>query len=178
MSRRLHKYARLLPLPLLVVLTGCIYNRQSVTEPAGPESGRIGILWWSFFWLLGGIFIIVMIVTMLTLARRRPGVEQASIEQNHKALESTEHLLRTLVGASTVTTIVILFALIFASVRTGKANLELAYKKNPLTIQVTGTQWWWQIQYVSDDPTQNLVTANEMHIPVGRPFTFWACRTM
>jgi cytochrome c oxidase subunit 2 len=38
-----------------------------------------------------------------------------------------------------------------------------------LTIEVTGRQWWWSAYYLNDDPTQNFMTANEIHIPVGEP---------
>ncbi len=74
-----------------------------------------------------------------------------------------------MITGATITTIVILFVLIVASSVTGKGNSELQNKKNPLTIQVTGDQWWWQIHYMNSDPTLNMVTANEIHIPVGRP---------
>jgi cytochrome c oxidase subunit 2 len=73
------------------------------------------------------------------------------------------------VTGATIVSILILFVLIIASVGTGKSIADLSLRKNPLTIQVTGAQWWWQIQYMNSDPSQNLVTANEIHIPVGRP---------
>lgn len=38
-----------------------------------------------------------------------------------------------------------------------------------LTLEVTGHQWWWEARYLSDQPGQTFVTANEIHIPVGRP---------
>ncbi|HEX3887275.1 MAG TPA: cytochrome c oxidase subunit II [Phenylobacterium sp.] len=38
-----------------------------------------------------------------------------------------------------------------------------------LTLQITGHQWWWEVRYLSADPGQTFVTANEIHIPVGRP---------
>jgi cytochrome c oxidase subunit II len=34
---------------------------------------------------------------------------------------------------------------------------------------VTGHQWWWQAEYRYDVPDSNVMTANEIHIPVGRP---------
>lgn len=41
---------------------------------------------------------------------------------------------------------------------------------NPrLTIEITGHQWWWEAHYSTGDPSQDFVTANELHIPVGRP---------
>ncbi len=152
-----------------LLLTSCAGHQQSVVDPAGPQSGRVDTLWWSFFWLLGAIFVIVMVLTVMTLARRHRGFGQEPLETIHKASEETESRLRQVVTGATITTIVILFVLIIASVGIGKANSELQNKKNPLTIQVTGNQWWWQIQYLNRDPTQILTTANEMHIPVGRP---------
>lgn len=154
---------------LALLLTSCIYNRQSAVDPAGPQSGRIDALWWSFFWLLGAIFVIVMVFMLLTLTRRHRGFEQEPLEGRHKASEETESRLRRVVAGATITTIVILLVLIVASSVTGKANSELQNKKNPLTVQVTGTQWWWQIEYVTADPSQRVTTANEIHIPVGRP---------
>jgi len=38
-----------------------------------------------------------------------------------------------------------------------------------LTLEVTGHQWWWEVRYLSDKPGETFVTANEIHIPVGRP---------
>jgi len=34
---------------------------------------------------------------------------------------------------------------------------------------VTGHQWWWEIQYQDATPSNIVTTANEIHIPVGRP---------
>lgn len=35
-------------------------------------------------------------------------------------------------------------------------------------IMIIGHQWWWEVQYLGD-PAQRFTTANEIHIPVGRP---------
>jgi cytochrome c oxidase subunit 2 len=54
-------------------------------------------------------------------------------------------------------------------VGTGKGLSELGEKKNSLTIQVTGNQWWWHLAYQTSDSSISVTTANEIHIPVGRP---------
>jgi len=36
------------------------------------------------------------------------------------------------------------------------------------TIQVIGHQWWWEVRY-EGQPSQTFTTANEIHIPVGKP---------
>jgi cytochrome c oxidase subunit 2 len=41
-----------------------------------------------------------------------------------------------------------------------------------LTIEVSGRQWWWQFDYQHPDPSKRVRTANEVHIPIGRPVQF------
>jgi cytochrome c oxidase subunit 2 len=41
--------------------------------------------------------------------------------------------------------------------------------KPAVTVEVTGHQWWWEARYLDPDPSRTFVTANEIHIPVGRP---------
>lgn len=55
--------------------------------------------------------------------------------------------------------------------------LTLASENSPpstpkLKIRITAQQWWWQVQYLSPDPSQIVTTANEIHIPVGQPVHF------
>ncbi len=38
---------------------------------------------------------------------------------------------------------------------------------NALPVTVLGHQWWWEFRY----PTLGVTTANELHVPVGRPVT-------
>lgn len=38
-----------------------------------------------------------------------------------------------------------------------------------MTIHVTGRQWWWQLDYQFPALDQQFRTANEIHIPVGKP---------
>jgi len=68
-----------------------------------------------------------------------------------------------------VVTTVTLFALMIASFRTGRAIDTLSQAQDPLSIRVTGQQWWWQIEYQDPTPANMVTTANEIHIPVGRP---------
>ncbi len=38
-----------------------------------------------------------------------------------------------------------------------------------LILDVTGHQWWWEVQYNGAQPSDTFLTANEIHIPVGVP---------
>jgi cytochrome c oxidase subunit 2 len=42
-------------------------------------------------------------------------------------------------------------------------------QKSSLRIEVTGKQWWWEVRYDNRTPSNQLVTANEIHVPVGEP---------
>jgi len=58
----------------------------------------------------------------------------------------------------------------FVDYSTGR-HVETAYSKSADTLHVRliGHQWWWEVQYESPHSPQLLKTANEIHIPVGRP---------
>jgi cytochrome c oxidase subunit 2 len=159
----------LLAVLALAFLSGCAGHQQSAVDPAGPQAGRIAGLWWIFLWLSTGVFVIVMTFTLLTLRRRRSGIHEESLEAAHRPSPQTEVRLTRVVSAATILTVLILFGLLVVSITTGKANSELSNRQNAMTIEITGNQWWWQVRYDSSDPQRILVTANEIHIPVGRP---------
>ncbi|HJT86419.1 MAG TPA: cytochrome c oxidase subunit II [Bryobacteraceae bacterium] len=159
--------------PLLVSVcllsAGCAGVHQSAVDAAGPQAGRIAALWWFFLALLGVIFVVVIAFTFWALLRRGRGIDTESIEQLHIAPSATEHRLTWVVGTATAATVLILLLLLVVSVSTGKAVAELGNKQKGLVVEVTGNQWWWYVRYLNDDASRIVVTANEIHIPVGRP---------
>ncbi len=40
---------------------------------------------------------------------------------------------------------------------------------NALEVRVIGKQWWWEFQYPVNGDRDTIVTANEIHVPVGQP---------
>jgi cytochrome c oxidase subunit II len=150
-------------------LSACAGHQQSAMDAAGPQAGRIETLWWFFFATLSLIFVIVIATLLVSLARAHRGIEQEPLERTHEPSEATERRLTRIVGGATAITIVILFVLLIVSIGTGKEISDLGGKQNALIVEVTGNQWWWNVRYVSNNPSQIIVTANEIHIPVGRP---------
>jgi cytochrome c oxidase subunit 2 len=75
------------------------------------------------------------------------------------------------VAVAASVSIVALVALLFQSVVTGRA-LNTLRTPDALRIDVTGNQWWWDVQYENPVAGLRVTTANEIHIPVGRPIAF------
>jgi cytochrome c oxidase subunit II len=144
---------------------------QSAVDSAGASSAGIERLWWFFFWLLLAIFVIVMAVLGGAISRRHRGIEQEALERTHTPSRETENRLGRVVGAATGVSTLILLVLIVISVRATSATMHPTQRTtgSPLTVEVQGNQWWWYIRYANDDASRIAVTANEMHVPVGRP---------
>jgi len=110
------------------------------------------------FWTCTVVFVLVMAALGTAIARGRRG-------QAEGASDST--LVRAVAVATGVSAIV-LVGLLTASVFTGRAIASL---KSPdaLVLEVTGYQWWWKVEYLNPDPSLRVTTANELHLPTGRP---------
>jgi cytochrome c oxidase subunit 2 len=50
-----------------------------------------------------------------------------------------------------------------------QAGLARAPDASAPSIRVVGHRWWWEVLYAVDGRTQTVVTANEVHLPVGVP---------
>jgi cytochrome c oxidase subunit 2 len=67
-----------------------------------------------------------------------------------------------------IVSVLALMALTVASVFTDRALAKLSLA-DAVNIELTANQWWWSARYVNDGPSGIFVTANELHIPVGKP---------
>jgi cytochrome c oxidase subunit II len=142
---------------------------QSMWHASGSNAAQIQGLAILFGLLLGTIFLIVVGFALLSLRRRHRGIQQEPLEGSHHPSARTEAKLRAAVGIATGITILILFGLTIVSVSVGKIVSASVAPVGSLVIEVTGKQWWWKVRYASDDPSRILLTANELHIPTGRP---------
>ena len=50
-----------------------------------------------------------------------------------------------------------------------KQVFEWAEGDCELKIELTGYRWWWKVEYSDPEPAKTVITANEIHIPIGRP---------
>lgn len=130
---------------------------QSILHPAGIEAARISALWWVMFGICTFVWIAVAAATLIAIRRGR-----------HAASTATDRQASIMVAGAGAASVVALMALLTQSVVTGRA-LDSIRMPDALRIQVTGNQWWWDVQYDNPNPSLRVTTANEIHLPVGRP---------
>ncbi|MBW3654465.1 MAG: cytochrome c oxidase subunit II [Gemmatimonadetes bacterium] len=154
---RLRLATSALALPLLA---GC--NRVfSATHPLGPQAERISDLTW--FLVITGSAVYAAVAGFLLYALWRGGKRT----ENASGPEVERRITRWVGGALAATT-VILFATLVHNLYTGRKLADFA-DPSALVIRVVGYQWWWYVEYQDPRYSRRLTTANEIHIPVGRP---------
>ena len=146
-----------LGLMAVLLLIGCSPDHpQSTFDAAGPVAEKQLTLFYIIFWAAVFVFVIVegaLLFAVVRYARRRGRVEMPKQVHGHTAMEISWTIFPAIVLAViAVPTIIYIFDI---AEDPGPAALE---------INVTGHQWWWEFEY----PDQNLITANEMHVPVNR----------
>jgi cytochrome c oxidase subunit 2 len=133
-----------------VLLLGGCGGAQSTLNTGGPSAHRISLLWWGLFGAAVVVWtVVVFLIVWALVLRRGPDVKPRSGGE------------RAVVVAGIVIPSVILVGTFAGAM--GVLNAE----RNPphpsvLSITVIGHDWWWEVRY------PNFVTANEIHIPVGR----------
>lgn len=130
------------------------FGASSALDPAGPHAAEVARLWWILFALTAGVYLaVVALMALAVFGRKRVlRVRRASYA----------------VGAGGAFTLLVLLALLGASVHAGKGMHPPASTAG-LTIRVIGHQWWWEIVYPGAPEDQTVTTANELHIPVHTP---------
>jgi cytochrome c oxidase subunit 2 len=149
----------------MLLLASC-HGQQTALDSAGVQAGRIERLWWFIFAITVGVYVIVIAWLGTALFRSRTrGSELAIPPQVNPPADRRQMFV---VGTAIGITVILLFAILTSSVVTGHAIAKLS-SKNPLTIDVIGHQWWWEIRYEATQADQTVITANEIHVPVGQP---------
>lgn len=120
--------------------------------------------------LIVSIAVIVIISILVAGAIwRRPGFA-ASAPGSQLPLQRAEGGLRWIWIGVGISSVVLLASVVWTMAVLAQINSPTT--PSSLTIEVTGRQWWWQVRYLSDDPSRIFMTANEIHIPTGVPVKF------
>ena len=134
---------------------------QSVLQPAGPQAERIHELW--RFMLAVSVVVYVVVVGALLFATFRRRRTEAELAEGAPGERGVTRIVSFATGVTALT----LFAFLVFDFSTGRALTSTV--KPSVAIEVTGHQWWWEVNYYHAIPNKRVTTANEIHIPVGSP---------
>lgn len=139
------------------LLTACQEYPQTTIDPATSDfGGSIHSLYVMIFWWTMVILAVVWALLFFVLLRFRdkPGRGVPKQVRGNLLLEIGWTLgpaiIVVLISVPTVRTVF---------------RTQARAPEDALTVEVIGHQWWWEFRY----PDAGVVTANELHIPVGRP---------
>jgi cytochrome c oxidase subunit II len=132
----------------------------------GPQAGNIVDLWRIFLFVCTVVFAAVLVALVFAI-RRAPRASE--IEPPDLAtVNRPEPRVRRSVTTAVVLVILGLLVLLAASVFTDRALTRLNLK-DAVNIEVTAYQWWWNVRYQSGPVSETFTTANEIHVPTGKP---------
>jgi cytochrome c oxidase subunit 2 len=151
---------------MLSIATGALAAPQDALHPAGPQASHIGDLWNLTLALSTVVFIAMLAAFLFALWRAPKAAEPAAPDL--ASLTHPERRIHRTIGWGIGISIIGLLVLLAADVFTSRALARLPLK-DAVNIELVGHQWWWEARYQYDDPSQGFTTANELHIPVGRP---------
>jgi cytochrome c oxidase subunit 2 len=112
------------------------------------------IITWACAIIAVAVFTVLAVI--LLRFRERPGADGLPRQvRGHTALEL----------AWTVAPALILLVIAIPTIQVVFRTQGAAAPPGALAVTVRGWQWWWELRY----PGLDVVTANELHLPVGRP---------
>lgn len=159
----------IVPLALLSCCTAARAVQQSTLQPAGVQAETIFGLWHFTLALCAAVFAAIVLALLVALWRARKARQAAadvssSLVPDLAALHHPERRVHRTVLWATVIATAGLVMLFVADMWTARALARLPMKE-ALRIELTGHQYWWEVRY----PDEGISTANELHLPVGRP---------
>jgi cytochrome c oxidase subunit 2 len=128
----------------------------SILDPAGPEAHHLAGLWWLLFALAAVVYVVVAGFVI-------GGVLRGRATEAGKPSRISDGAFVVLGGL-----VVPVLILMVVAVATVQATTTVRQpEKGALRVEVVAHDWWWEVRY----PDRDIVTANEIHIPVGRQVT-------
>jgi cytochrome c oxidase subunit II len=144
-----------------LLAAGCT-GPQSVLDPAGDKASSIVWLFWLFTGACAIIWLLVVIFMVAAIARRRDTGDAPTTRPD----PAQSRRIGIAVGIAAGITVVTLISFTVLSYFTTRGFA--AEPADAINITLTGKQWWWQIEYEGVTPSDTFMTANELHVPVGK----------
>jgi cytochrome c oxidase subunit 2 len=145
-----------------IVTAGCT-EWQSVLHPGGPQAQELADLFWLFTGVCTVVWLLVMLALGLAVWRGRSGPIRDLLQREPRY----ERGATVVIATATAATVLVLIVFTTASFLATRSIADTAVAA--LRIHITGHQWWWDVRYENAQPQRVFNTANEIHVPVGRP---------
>ena len=140
------------------LLSACTTHApQDTLRAQGPVAQTENNLFKPVFWIAVAVFLFVEGLIVYCVVRFRRRSEDDAPVQVHG--NSKLELFWTIAPAILLATIGVF------TIKTVFEVSRIPKGPNVLQVQVIGHRWWWEYQY----PGLNVTTANELHIPIGKP---------
>jgi cytochrome c oxidase subunit 2 len=151
---------------LLLFFVPGFHGGQSSLNPVGPQASQIEHHFALTFWITGTVYLAVMLVLAAFVWRRRQRLPDipAPLPTN----EASDRFATYAVAWAMAGTVLLLFVMLVGSFLTSRAIASLV-TPNPITINVYGHQWWWELNYPNGEAYKSFDSANEIHVPIGVP---------
>jgi cytochrome c oxidase subunit II len=160
------KIGRAAAYAFLLLLAGCQSNHSIVWSSAGKQAADIEWLYWFIFWICLVVF--VLVISFFAGGSAKSSIDDAEMAPVMESNEPGDRRAKIGVSIALTITVVTLFVVLALSIVTGKTTEGLT-SKNPITIEVIGHQWWWELRYPNPQADLTVTAANEIHVPVGKP---------
>jgi cytochrome c oxidase subunit II len=156
-SPALFRLRALAPVTAGAFLAACAGEHPQTTfRPVTSFAAELNrVFAWTTWWTIGILAVVhILLLYIIVRYRHRDDAPEPRPIHGHTGLE----IFWTVVPAIIVVIIAV------PTVR-GIWASQPREPENALVIDAIGHQWWWEFRY----PEYDLVTANQFHIPVGRP---------
>jgi cytochrome c oxidase subunit 2 len=149
-----------------LALAACSDDSPSILDHHGPEARHVAGVWWLMFGLATAVYVIVAGLVIFAILRGRRRSQPSEGEAGVAAASGGPSESAFIWAGGIVAPVVILAVLAVVTVTTTR-DVRRA-QPGELQIEVTAKRWWWDVRY----PESGVVTADEIHIPAGRPIDF------
>src|SRR6266581_8139284 len=145
----------IIPIVLLssLLFTACGGNSPTILNPTGPVAQQEANLFWFILAVATLVFVVVEAVLIWSIIRYRERPNTPAPRQIHG--NNTVEIIWTIAPS------LFLFAVLIGTIYTMFGLNQFSVNRQ-IEIRVVGHQWWWEFDYLHE----NIVTADEIHIPV------------
>ena len=138
---------------------------QPIMAPGGPQARELADLGWLVLITFSVVTVVMWVLIFRVAARRRGTLAE------HAPHDAPSDKRWIVVGGFLIPTVILGTIFVF-TLKTMAAFPAGDHERHAgqASLVITGHQWWWEIEYqLGSGVSEHFVTANEVHVPAGRP---------